>query len=114
MPPKINCCGTTVVFATWIFGAAALVARNSSKAVSRKAPPSAAGLSFFERTGNDEPEKLTAPRMLVLIYMLTIWSVAGILLLVVNRFEPNPLLAFVLRLLVLTVATAAITNRLMR
>jgi hypothetical protein len=35
------------------------------------------------------------------------------LLLVVNRFEPNPLLAFVLRFLILTVAAAAITNRLM-
>jgi hypothetical protein len=52
--------------------------------------------------------------MLVLIYMLAIWSVAGMLLLVVNRFEPDPLLAFVLRFLVLIVAAAAITNRLMR
>jgi hypothetical protein len=50
--------------------------------------------------------------MLVLIYMLAIWSVAGMLLLVVNRFEPNPLLAFVLRFLILIVAAAAITNRL--
>jgi hypothetical protein len=52
--------------------------------------------------------------MLVLIYMLAIWSVAGILLLVVNRFEPNPTLAFVLRFLILIVAALAITSRLMQ
>jgi hypothetical protein len=53
-------------------------------------------------------------RMQALIYMLAIWSVAGILLLVVSRFEPNPQLAFVLRFLVLIVAAAAVASRLMR
>jgi hypothetical protein len=51
---------------------------------------------------------------LIYIYVFTVWCVGTILLLVVRRFEPNPRLALVLRFLILAVAAAAITSRLMR
>jgi hypothetical protein len=45
--------------------------------------------------------------MLALIYVFTIWCVASLLLVVVNRFEPNRRVASVLKFLVLVVSAAA-------
>jgi hypothetical protein len=50
---------------------------------------------------------------LIYIYIFAVWCVGVILLRVVSRFEPNPLLAFVLRFLSIATGAAAITNRLM-
>jgi len=46
------------------------------------------------------------------IYVLTICLVAGALFTVVNRFEPNRLLAFVLMLLIFGIGAAAIARQL--
>ena len=46
------------------------------------------------------------------IYVLTICLVAGALFTVVNRFEPNRLLAFVLMLLIFGIGAAAVARQL--
>jgi hypothetical protein len=46
------------------------------------------------------------------IYVLTICLVAGALFTVVNRFEPNRLLAFVLTLLIFGIGAAAVARQL--
>jgi hypothetical protein len=46
------------------------------------------------------------------IYVLTICLVVGALLTVVNRFEPNRLLAFVLMLLIFGIGAAAVARQL--
>jgi hypothetical protein len=53
-------------------------------------------------------------RMLVFIYVFSVWCVGTILLRVVNKFEPNPRLALVLKFLILAISAAAIVSRLMR
>jgi hypothetical protein len=50
--------------------------------------------------------------MLALIYMFAIWFVATVLYGIVNKFEPNPRLALVLKFLILAVGAAAIASRL--
>ena len=51
--------------------------------------------------------------MLALVYVFTIWCVATVLYVIVNEFEPNRRLAFVLEFLVLALGAAAIARRLM-
>jgi hypothetical protein len=52
--------------------------------------------------------------MLVFIYVFSVRCVGTILLRVVNKFEPNPRLALVLKFLILAISAAAIVSRLMR
>jgi hypothetical protein len=51
---------------------------------------------------------------LIYIYVFAVWCVGTILLGVVRRFEPNPLLAAVLQFLILAAGAAAIASRFMR
>jgi hypothetical protein len=51
--------------------------------------------------------------MLVYIYVFAVWFVATALLRIVSRFEPNPLLAFVLRFLIIATGATAIASRFM-
>ena len=51
--------------------------------------------------------------MLALVYVFTIWFVATVLYGIVNKFEPNPRLALVLKFLILAVSAAAIASRMM-
>ena len=53
-------------------------------------------------------------QVLTYIYVFTVSCVGTMLLRVVNRFEPNPLLAAVLQFLILAAGAAAIASRLMR
>ena len=50
--------------------------------------------------------------MQTFIYMLTFWCVGGTLILIVDRFEPDRQLAFVLEFVVLALGVAAIAKRL--
>ena len=50
--------------------------------------------------------------MLALVYVFTIWFVATVLYGIVNKFEPNPRLALVLKFLILAVSAAAIASRM--
>ena len=51
--------------------------------------------------------------MQTFIYMLTFWCVGGTLILIVDRFEPDRQLAFVLEFVVLALGVAAIARRLL-
>ena len=51
--------------------------------------------------------------MQTFIYMLTFWCVGGTLILIVDRFEPDRQLAFVLEFVVLALGFAAIARRLL-
>jgi hypothetical protein len=53
-------------------------------------------------------------QVLTYVYVFAVWCVGTILLRVVSRFEPNPLLAFVLRFLIIAASAAAIASRFMR
>ena len=52
--------------------------------------------------------------MLALFYVFTIWCVAFVLYVTVNKFEPDRRLALVLKFLILGVGAAAIARLLMR
>jgi hypothetical protein len=66
--------------------------------------------------GGRPPQSGRNVRMQVLtyVYVFAVWCVGTKLLRVVNRFEPNPLLAAVLQFLILAAGAAAIASRLMR
>jgi hypothetical protein len=51
--------------------------------------------------------------MQIFIYMPTLWCIGGTLILIVNMFEPNRQLAFVLEFVVLALGAAAIARRVL-
>ena len=51
-------------------------------------------------------------QVLTYIYVFAVWCVATILLRVVNKFEPNRLLAYLLMFLILGVGVAAVARQL--
>jgi hypothetical protein len=56
--------------------------------------------------------KMATSGMLALVYVFAIWCGATVLYGIVNKHEPNPRLALVLKFLILAVSAAAIVNRL--
>ena len=65
--------------------------------------PSASSTAFVISSTNSQ----------TFIYMLTFWCVGGTLILIVDRFEPDRQLAFVLEFVVLALGVAAIARRLL-
>jgi hypothetical protein len=59
------------------------------------------------------PPETVRMQALIYIYVFAVWCVGAILLRVVSRFEPNPLLAAVLQFLILAAGAAAIASRFM-
>jgi hypothetical protein len=55
----------------------------------------------------------TLPALLLVVYISAIGVAAGALLVAVDAFEPNRRLAWVLKVLIIGTATAALLNRLL-